>query len=56
LSLNRYPKICRFQGRNDEFHDPGLNGSARAGHIQNLDAIRPDEGSKFLPRRLETGM
>ena len=39
-----FPQIGRFQGRDDEFRDPGLAGEPGAGHVKNLDAIRPDEG------------
>ena len=51
-----FPKIGRLQGREDELCDPGLTGEPWAGHVQNLDAIRPDKLGKFLPRRLDSGM
>ena len=51
-----FPQIGRFQGCQDEFRDPGLTGEPGAGHVKNLDAIRPDEGREFLPRCFDSGM
>lgn len=51
-----FPQIGRLQGRDDEFRDPGFTGEPGTGHVQNLDAICPDEGREFLARRFDSGM
>ena len=51
-----FPEIGRLQGRADELRNPGLTGEPGTCHIQNLDAIRSDEGGECLPGRFDSGM
>ena len=46
----------RFQGRDDEFRDPGLTGLPRSRNVQNSDGISLDERFEDLTWTLELRM